>query len=120
MSSPDKVTDAADRLGSMAMTRSDAEQAKQCASCGKTGDALKRCTACKLIWYCGVNCQIDHRKSHRKGCKRIKKELEASSSNNDANKDDEMKMLLLPLVGNKRLRQVYSINPHQDHFATYV
>ena len=78
MSSPDKVAEAADRLGSMAMTKSDAEQTKQCASCGKAGDALKRCTACKSVWYCGVSCQIDHRKAHKKECKRIKKELEAS------------------------------------------
>jgi len=49
---------------------------KSCASCGKTGDGLKRCTACKSVWYCGVQCQIDHRKAHKKECKRIKKELE--------------------------------------------
>jgi len=49
---------------------------KCCASCGKTGEGLKRCTACKSVWYCGVTCQIDHRKAHKKECKRIKKELE--------------------------------------------
>ena len=51
---------------------------KCCASCGKAGDGLKRCTACKSVWYCGVQCQIDHRKAHKKECKRIKKDLEAS------------------------------------------
>ena len=76
MISPDNVAEAADRLGSMAMTGSDADQAKQCASCGKTSDALKRCTACKSVWYCGTNCQINHRKVHKKECKRIKKQLE--------------------------------------------
>ena len=80
MSSPDKVAEAADRLGSMTVAGSGAEEAKQCASCGKAGDALKRCTACKSVWYCGVNCQIDHRKAHKKECKRIEKELEASCS----------------------------------------
>ena len=54
----------------------DADADKSCASCGKTGGNLKRCTACRSVWYCGVTCQIDHRKAHKKECKRIKKELE--------------------------------------------
>jgi len=50
---------------------------KCCASCGTTDNGLKRCTACQSVWYCGVNCQIDHRKAHKKDCRRIKKDLEA-------------------------------------------
>ncbi len=49
----------------------DAEEA--CASCGKTGADLKRCTACKRVWYCDVTCQRNHRKTHRDECKRIEK-----------------------------------------------
>ena len=60
----------------------DADADKSCASCGKTGGNLKRCTACKSVWYCGVTCQIDHRKAHRKECKRIKRELEVQQSCN--------------------------------------
>ena len=49
----------------------DAEES--CASCGKTGADLKRCTACKRVWYCDVTCQRKHRKAHRDECKRIEK-----------------------------------------------
>lgn len=49
----------------------DAEES--CASCGKTGADLKRCTACKRVWYCNVTCQRKHRKDHRDECKRIEK-----------------------------------------------
>ena len=68
----------ADRLAAVHLSASspDAPGDKCCASCGKTGDGLKRCTACQSVWYCGVQCQIDHRKAHKKECKRIKKELE--------------------------------------------
>ncbi|EJK69827.1 hypothetical protein THAOC_08880 [Thalassiosira oceanica] len=43
-----------------------------CANCGKQGtDAvkLKDCTACRLVKYCGVDCQRAHRKLHKKACK---------------------------------------------------
>lgn len=47
-----------------------------CASCGQDSDGLKKCTACKSVWYCNVECQKAHRKAHRKECKRIAEELE--------------------------------------------
>jgi len=68
----------ADQLAAVhlsASSSSDAPGDKRCASCGKAGDGLKRCTACQSVWYCGVQCQIDHRKAHKKECKRIKREL---------------------------------------------
>ncbi|EJK77388.1 hypothetical protein THAOC_00784 [Thalassiosira oceanica] len=49
-----------------------------CANCGKLGsDAvkLKDCTACRLVKYCGVDCQKAHRKLHRKACKQRAAEL---------------------------------------------
>ncbi|EJK75446.1 hypothetical protein THAOC_02829, partial [Thalassiosira oceanica] len=49
-----------------------------CANCGKTGsDAvkLKNCTACRLVKYCGVDCQRAHRKKHKKACKQRVAEL---------------------------------------------
>ena len=50
-----------------------------CANCGKHGsDAakLKNCTACRLVKYCGVDCQKAHRKQHKKACKQRAAELE--------------------------------------------
>ncbi|EJK51173.1 hypothetical protein THAOC_29678, partial [Thalassiosira oceanica] len=49
-----------------------------CANCGKLGsDAvkLKNCTACRLVKYCGVDCQRAHRKLHKKVCKQRVAEL---------------------------------------------
>ena len=47
----------------------------QCAACGKGGESLKKCTACKLVKYCGVDCQRAHRPKHKKECKRRAAEL---------------------------------------------
>ncbi len=44
-----------------------------CASCGiAAGDniKLKLCTGCKLVKYCSVDCQKNHRKQHKKECKK--------------------------------------------------
>ncbi|EJK44379.1 hypothetical protein THAOC_37083 [Thalassiosira oceanica] len=49
-----------------------------CVNCGKLGsDAvkLKNCTACRLVKYCGVDCQRAHRKLHKKACKQRVAEL---------------------------------------------
>ena len=48
-----------------------------CASCGIAGDddiKLKKC-ACKLVQYCSVKCQKDHRPKHKKECKQQVAEL---------------------------------------------
>ena len=34
---------------------------------------LKTCTACKMVKYCSRDCQIAHRSSHKKICKRAEK-----------------------------------------------
>ncbi len=51
----------------------------RCASCGIAGGGgdvkLKDCSACKLVKYCGVECQRRHRKEHKKECKRRAAEL---------------------------------------------
>ncbi len=44
-----------------------------CASCGISGGddvKLKLCTACKLVKYCSVECQKNHRPQHKKSCKK--------------------------------------------------
>jgi len=46
-----------------------------CANCGKEGDKLKACTACKMVKYCNRECQIAHRPQHKKVCRKRAKEL---------------------------------------------
>lgn len=49
-----------------------------CASCSiaEGGDVkLKDCSACKLVRYCGVQCQREHRPQHKKECKKRAAEL---------------------------------------------
>ena len=55
-----------------------AASAEACANCGKEGDSavkLKSCTACRLVRYCGTDCQKAHRKQHKKACKERAAEL---------------------------------------------
>ena len=51
--------------------------AEVCASCGKAAVdevKLKKC-ACKLVQYCGVECQKNHRPQHKKECKKRMAEI---------------------------------------------
>ena len=50
--------------------------AKLCSACDKKSNTLKKCTACKCVWYCDKKCQNKHWKEHKKECKLIKKELD--------------------------------------------
>jgi len=47
------------------------------ASTGHGSDTvkLKNCTACRLVKYCGVDCQKTHRKKHKGACKKRATEL---------------------------------------------
>ncbi len=50
----------------------------RCASCGITGGDginLMLCTACKLVRYCGIKCQKEHRPQHKRACKERAAEL---------------------------------------------
>jgi hypothetical protein len=49
-----------------------------CASCGIAevdNITLKRCTACKSVRYCSVECQKKHRSQHKRDCKKRAAEL---------------------------------------------
>ena len=59
------------------VAKNDGDEA--CANCGKQGSGtvkLKNCNACRLVKYCGVDCQRAHRKQHKKACKQRAAELE--------------------------------------------
>mmetsp|Transcript_22663 Transcript_22663/g.65256 ORF Transcript_22663/g.65256 Transcript_22663/m.65256 type:complete len:351 (+) Transcript_22663:161-1213(+) len=46
---------------------------KFCSACGRSGAStdLKKCTACKCVFYCDVSCQKSHRKEHKFHCKQV-------------------------------------------------
>jgi len=41
---------------------------RTCASCGKEGNNLKKCSACKSVHYCNATCQYSHWSEHRDEC----------------------------------------------------
>jgi hypothetical protein len=48
-----------------------------CANCGKAEvdeENLKKC-ACKVVKYCSVDCQKNHRSQHKKACKKRMAEI---------------------------------------------
>ena len=54
------------------------ETTTTCANCGKgeeESNNLKACVACKMVKYCNRDCQIAHRKQHKKACKKRAAEL---------------------------------------------
>ena len=64
-----------------------------CANCGKEGNdddadaiTLKNCTACRLVKYCGVDCQRAHRKQHKEACRQRAAELKDESLYHGARK----------------------------------
>eukprot|EP00956_Cyclotella_meneghiniana_P018542 scaffold30957_cov23-Cyclotella_meneghiniana.AAC.1 len=48
---------------------------ESCAACGKADVNLKSCKACKLVKYCGVDCQVAHRSKHKKACRQKARDL---------------------------------------------
>jgi hypothetical protein len=83
---------------------SSVEQAVEevCASCGIAAVdniKLKICTACKLVKYCSVECQKNHRKQHKKACKKRAAELRDDRlfTQPDGNHNGECPICCLPL-----------------------
>jgi hypothetical protein len=50
------------------------EIATACANCGKE-ESKMICSACRLVKYCGKDCQIEHRRRHKQACKKRAAEL---------------------------------------------
>lgn len=49
---------------------------KVCANCGSSDDVLRSCSRCKLVHYCGQECQTQHWKAiHKKDCKTLEKRI---------------------------------------------
>jgi hypothetical protein len=60
----------------MSITTEEADEV--CANCSKAevdDVTLKICTACKLVNYCSVDCQKNHRPQHKKACKKRATEI---------------------------------------------
>eukprot|EP00574_Skeletonema_japonicum_P004510 CAMPEP_0201718608 /NCGR_PEP_ID=MMETSP0593-20130828/4083_1 /ASSEMBLY_ACC=CAM_ASM_000672 /TAXON_ID=267983 /ORGANISM="Skeletonema japonicum, Strain CCMP2506" /LENGTH=789 /DNA_ID=CAMNT_0048208949 /DNA_START=76 /DNA_END=2445 /DNA_ORIENTATION=+ len=54
----------------------------ECACCGEgesSSNRLKLCTACKMVKYCNVTCQKNHRSQHKKECKKRAAELQVEA-----------------------------------------
>eukprot|EP01084_Bolivina_argentea_P061489 112375_1 len=47
-------------------------ESSECANCSKT-NANKKCSGCKCTYYCSQQCQVNHWKSHKKECKKLRK-----------------------------------------------
>jgi tetratricopeptide (TPR) repeat protein len=85
------------------------EAPTSCANCGKAenDDApLKTCNACKLVKYCGRECQIAHRSSHRKACKKRAAELYEEALFKQPPKEDDCP-ICFQLLPNRALGKTF-------------
>eukprot|EP00956_Cyclotella_meneghiniana_P029826 scaffold73427_cov23-Cyclotella_meneghiniana.AAC.1 len=48
---------------------------ESCAACSKADVSLKSCKVCKLVKYCGADCQVAHRPAHKQACRKRAAEL---------------------------------------------
>jgi hypothetical protein len=62
----------------------DGDEVFVCAACGKKDGAPKLCSGCRLVRYCGRECQLAHRKAHKKLCKEQERKLKYVSNMQDA------------------------------------
>ena len=71
-----------------------------CSNCGKgeesAGD-LKACTACKMVKYCNRECQIAHRRQHKKACKKRAAELHNKALFKPPPPPEDCPICMLPL-----------------------
>jgi len=115
---------------------------KFCSACGKEGStsSLKKCAACKCVFYCSVSCQKDHRPDHKAHCKRIKKVLEKRGSRyveraeplealgeDDVPPREDCPICMLPMPGSNRTtcmtccgKNICSACAHESKMVTYL
>ena len=77
------------------------DEVDACVNCGKEdSDGLKACTACNMVKYCNRDCQIAHRPTHKKACRKRAAELydERLFIQPPLKKDCLICMLPLPLL----------------------
>ena len=68
-----------------------------CAACGKSGDGLKPCNACKLVKYCNAACKKKHRSKHKKKCQRRVAEMFDEALFKQPPPREECDICMLPL-----------------------
>ena len=71
-----------------------------CSNCGKdeeSGGDLKACTACKMVKYCNRECQIAHRRQHKKACKKRAAELHNKALFKPPPPPEDCPICMLPL-----------------------
>eukprot|EP00956_Cyclotella_meneghiniana_P017734 scaffold29167_cov26-Cyclotella_meneghiniana.AAC.2 len=74
---------------------------ESCAACGKADVNLKSCKACKLVKYCGVDCQVAHRSKHKKACRQKVKELFDKQLFAEPRKREDCPICMLPMPCNE-------------------
>ena len=75
----------------------DDNNSMKCASCGKGGDGLKACNACKLVKYCNATCQRAHWSRHKKECKKRAAELHDEALFKEPLEREECDICMLPM-----------------------
>ena len=77
------------------------DKIEMCANCGKgedESDILRACAACKLVKYCGRDCQIAHRSlQHKKSCRKRAAELHDEALFKEHPPPQECPICLLPM-----------------------
>ena len=76
----------------------DTDGIDKCAACGKEGgDSLKACTACHMVKYCNRDCQISHRKQHKRACKKRAAELYDEKLFKEPPPPEECPLCMIPM-----------------------
>jgi hypothetical protein len=81
-------------------TTDEQEIAAACANCRKEEHdeiELKACLACRLVKYCGRDCQIAHRPRHKKACKKRADELHEEALFKQPPRAEDCPICFLPL-----------------------
>jgi len=83
-------------VGTMPFLPDDDDMLK-CANCGKDGDGLKLCNACKEVKYCSVACQKRHRPKHKTHCRKRAAELHDEALFREPPPKEDCPICFLPL-----------------------